>query len=143
MTRPLSLLHEDSNVLHIYIVSYYTVGITQHPRNDTFCTGSTALLSCTVYDNSTSNAANNTGWFRVDNPPVQVPSNINNTRNGDVVTSVLTIDNVSLSDNGTEYFCVPSFGIGSYIGAVLVAGMYMNMCSFVCTYIRTVCINVC
>ena len=105
----------------------FTIGITQHPRNDTFCVGNTALLSCTVYDNSTSNAADNTGWvkFRGDDPPVLISSNmINNTRNGDVVTSVLTIDNVSLSDNGTEYFCSPTFGIRSYNGAVLVAGTH-------------------
>ena len=105
---------------------FLTIGITQHPRNDTFCTGSTASLSCTVYDNSTINAADNTGWFRSrgDNPPLPILDMINNTRNGDVVTSVLTIDNVSLSDNGTEYFCSPSFGIRSYIGAVLVAGTH-------------------
>ena len=87
------------------------------------------MLSCTVYDNSTNDAANNIAWFRVDNPPVGIPSTmINNTRNGDVVTSVLTIDNVSLSDNGTEYFCLPVIFITSYIGTVLVAGIYMNIC---------------
>ena len=87
------------------------------------------MLSCTVYDNTTNNAADNTVWFRSrsDNPPVLIPSNmINNTRNGDVVTSVLTIDNVSLSDNGTEYFCSPSFGIRSYLGTVLVAGIHIH-----------------
>ena len=81
------------------------------------------MLSCTVYDNSTNNGADSTGWFREDNPPVLISSNmINNTRNGDVVTSVLTIDNVSLNDNGAEYFCFPAFGIRSYIGAILIAG---------------------
>ena len=115
-------------MLHVYVYSNFLY-IGQHPRNDTFCAGSTALLSCTVYDNTTNNGANNTGWFREDNPPVLISSNmINNTRNGDVVTSVLTIDNVSLNDNGTEYFCSPSFGIRSYIGAILVAGM--------CTYVH-------
>ena len=95
------------------------------------------MLSCTVYDNSTSNAADSTGWFRMDNPPVGIPFNmINNTRNSDVVTSVLTIDNVSLSDNGTEYLCLPAILIVSYIGAVLVAGMYMNICMY--TYVSYV-----
>ena len=85
------------------------------------------MLNCTVYDNTTNDAADSTGWFRSDNPPVVISSNmINNTRNGDVVTSVLTIDNVSLSDNGTEYFCVPAFGVGSYIGTVLVAGIHIH-----------------
>ena len=82
------------------------------------------MLSCTVYDNATNNAASSTVWFRMNNPPVGISSSmINNTRNGDVVTSVLTIDNVSLSDNGTEYFCAPTFGITSYTGTVLVAGI--------------------
>ena len=103
------------------------------------------MLSCTVYDNTTNNAADNTDWFKVDEPPVGIPSTmINNTRNGDVVTSVLTIDNVSLNDNGTEYFCLPSFGmIVSYNGATLIAGTYiyvrmyvgMNICNFVCMHI--------
>ena len=116
----------------MYIYSNFLY-IGQHPRNDTFCTGSTSLLSCTVYDNTTSNAADNTVWFKVDDPPVGISlTMINNTRNGDVVTSVLTIDNVSLNDNGTEYFCSPSFGIRSYVGAILVAGT--------CTYVR---INIC
>ena len=120
---------------------FLTTGM--HPRNDTFCVGSTVLLSCTVYDNTTNNAASSTVWFKEDNPPVVISSNmINNTRNGDVVSSVLTIDNVSLS---TEYFCLPTIGIRSYIGTVLVTGMCtyvhigMTISNFVCTYI---CINV-
>ena len=85
------------------------------------------MLSCVVFDNDTNSAANNTGWFRVANPPVSISSNmINNTRNGDVVTSVLTIENVSLNDNGTGYFCSPSFGIRSYVGVIsVIAGMCM------------------
>ena len=111
-----------------YVVhKFLYIDITQHPRNDTFCAGSTALLSCTVYDNTTSNGANSTVWFRVDNPPVLISSNINNTRNGDIVTSILIIDNVSLNDNGTEYFCVPTFGIRSYVGTILIAGTYVCM----------------
>ena len=87
------------------------------------------MLSCTVYDNSTNNAADSTGWLREDkdNPSVGIPSTmINNTRNGDVVTSVLTIGNVSLNDNGTEYLCFPSRGIESYIGTILVAGTHVH-----------------
>ena len=115
--------------VHSYCSMFLTTGV--HPRNDTFCTGSTVLLSCTIYDNTNNNAADNTNWFREDNPPVGIPSTmINNTRNDDVVTSVLTIDNVTLNDNGTEYFCSPSFGNRSYVGAILIAGtcicMYMH-----------------
>ena len=91
------------------------------------------MLSCVVFDNSTSSAANSTGWFRDVNPnPVAVPSNmISNTRNGDVVTSVLTIEDVTLNDNGTEYFCSPSFGIRSYVGVIsVITGI---VCIYVCT----------
>ena len=99
------------------------------------------MLSCTVYDNTTSNAADNTNWFKVDDLPVGIPSNmINNTRNGDVVTSVLTIDNVSLNDNGTEYFCSPLFAIRSYTGTLLIAGT----CTYVHRYeIFCTCISIC
>ena len=91
------------------------------------------MLSCVVFDNSTNDVADNTGWFRDDNPPVGVPSNmINNTRNGDVVISVLTIENVSLNDDGTGYFCFPSFAIRSYVGVISVMA---GMCIYKYVYI--------
>ena len=83
------------------------------------------MLSCVIFDNSTSNSADTTNWFINDNPraPTAVSSDMTgNTRDGDVVTSVLTIENVSLIDNGTEYFCSPAFGIRSYVGMISVAG---------------------
>ena len=78
------------------------------------------MLSCVVFNNDTNIAANTTGWFRIANPPVGISSNINNTRNGDVVTSVLTVVNVSLNDDGTGYLCSPTFGIRSYVGVISV-----------------------
>ena len=81
------------------------------------------MLSCVVFDNSTSNSADTTSWFINNNPPAAVPpSMINNTRDGDVVTSVLTIESVSLNDNDTGYLCSPSLRIESYVGVILVAG---------------------
>ena len=75
-------------------------------------------MSCVIFDNSTSNAANTTAWFTDDNPPAAVPDNmISNTRDGDVVTSVLTIESVSL--NVTEYWKtdhVRTFGQLLFIG---------------------------
>ena len=82
-------------------------------------------MSCVVFDNTTNNAVDYTSWFTDDNPPAQVSSNmIHNTRDGDVVTSVLTIESVSLNDNGDGYFCVPSFPIASNLGVISVAGEY-------------------
>ena len=81
------------------------------------------MLGCVVYGSSINNGADTTGWFTNDNSPAAVPSNmISNTRDGYVVTSVLTIENVSLNDNGTGYFCFPSFGITSNVGVISVAG---------------------
>ena len=119
------------------VTSYYYLGITQHPGNDTYCEGSNAVLSCVVFDNSTNNAADNTVWFRNGNPPTAVSSSsmINNTRDGDVVTSVLIIESVSLNDNGTGYFCLPAFGIdNSYIGVISVAGEIRYVCTYLHLY---------
>ena len=114
--------------------------LVQHPSNDTYCEGSNAVLSCVVFD--TSNFADTTSWFTNDNPPVRVPDNIiNNTRDGDVVTSVLTIESVSLNDNGNGYFCFPIFGIESSVGVISVAGEYEHL--FVHTYIHTFMYHVC
>ena len=88
-------------------------------------------MSCVIFDNSTNNAADTTSWFRDSNPPAVVLSNmINNIRDGDVVTSVLTIENVSLNDNGNGYFCSPAFGIGSDVGVISVAGEYKWLYSY-------------
>ena len=81
-----------------------------------------------MFDNSTNNAADTTSWFRDGNIPVRVPDNmINNTRDGDVVTSVLTIENVSLNDNGNGYLCVPAFPLASEVGVISVAGEYEEL----------------
>ena len=92
-------------------------------------------MSCVVFDNSTNNAANTTGWF-TDNPSAAAVSSnmINNTRDGDVVTSVLTIENVSLNDNGNGYYCFPSFLIVSNVGVISVAGENEHL--FVHTYVQ-------
>ena len=82
-------------------------------------------MGCIIFDNSTNNAADATGWFIITNFAIAVPySMINNTRDANVVISVLTIENVSLNDNGNGYLCSPSFGIGSDVGVISVAGEY-------------------
>ena len=123
----------QQNLLYVTnLVRIYFLVITLHPTSDTFCEGSNAVLSCAVFDNSTNNA-DTTGWFN-HNTGVAVPHNmINNTRDGDIVTSVLTIESVSLNDNGTGYFCVPSFPIASYVGKISVAGEYEHLYVCICT----------
>ena len=112
-----------------------TLFLAQHPTNTKVCEGSNAVLSCVVFDNSTNNVADTTGWF-TGNPPAQVSFNmINNTRDGDVVTSVLTIESVSLNDNGNGYFCAPAFGVSSDVGVISVAGEYEHLHVFMYLYV--------
>ena len=107
-------------VIYAYCVLKLLYILVQHPSIDTYCEGSNALLSCVIFDNTATNAADTTSWFTNDNPPAAVLDSymINNTRDGDVVTSVLTIESVSLNDNGNGYFCSPSFGIRSNVGVI-------------------------
>ena len=44
-----------------------------------------------------------------------------------MVTSVLTIESVSLNDNGNGYFCEPVRSTDSFVGTVLVIGGYMQV----------------
>ena len=82
------------------------------------------MLSCVVFDNSINDVANTTGWFNGNNGAAVSSNMISNTRDGDVVTSVLTIESVSLNDNGTGYLCNPSLRTESNVGVILVAGEY-------------------
>ena len=102
---------------------FFVLGITQHPANDTYCEGSNAVLSCVVFDNSTSGAVS---WFDDDDGAVDV-SMISSSRDGDALTSVLTIESVSSSDNGTGYSCYPTLRIRSYSGVISVAGEYTHI----------------
>ena len=117
------------------------LGYIQHPTNDTFCEGSNAMFNCVVIDNSDNDVASNTGWFRDEDPPglvqptMDMRFTMNNTRDGNVVTSILTIENVSSNDNSTGYFCVPAYGFGSYPGVISVAGEYFYLlCTYKCIY---------
>ena len=106
---------------------HYYLGVTQviqHPVNGTFCEGTTATLSCVIFDNSSTNVANTTSWLNVNTGATVLSANVNNTRNGDVVTSILTFKSVSLSDNGT-YLCEPRRNVESYFGMILVKSEYI------------------
>ena len=123
---------------YAYCLIYsYALFLVQHPTNTKVCEGNNAVMSCVVYDNSTINAADTTGWFTVDNPPAAVSSNmISNTRDGDVVTSVLTIESVSLNDNGNGYLCVPSLRTVSNVGVISVAGENEQLHVFIYLFVQ-------
>ena len=65
---------------------------------------------------------------------------ISNARDSDVLTSVLTIESVSLNDNGNGYFCSPSFGIGSDVGVISVVGENEHLHVFMYLYVASYCI---
>ena len=46
----------------------------------------------------------------------------NNSRDGDMVTSILTILNVSVYINDTGYFCRPRLGVDSSVAVITVIG---------------------
>ena len=115
--------------------------IIQHPANDTYCEGTDSKLRCVIFDNTTASVADNTGWINADTLGPVAGEMISNTRDGDVLTSELTLENVLLSDNGARYFCVPKFGLMSFVGMISVIGKciyFMLMCTlnksmYVCT----------
>ena len=100
-----------------------SVVIIQQPANDTYCEGTDAKLSCVIFDNTTTNAADTTVWINADTLVLVAGEMISNTRDDDVVTSVLTIESVSFNnDSGTQYFCSPRRDVDSFVGVISVIG---------------------
>ena len=98
----------------------YYLGVVQHPANDTVCKGTNATLNCTIFDNSTDGIANSTSW--VNNATERTIAGsmmVKNSRDGDIVTSVLII--MDVSDNST-YFCRPSHRTMSSVAVITVIG---------------------
>ena len=115
--------------MKLFFFFYTFLDITQHPANDTYCEGTNAVLSCVIFDTSPDDVADSSGWFINTDPPGALLSNmISNSRDADVVTSVLTIESVSLNDNGDGYSCYPTLNIRSYSGVISVAGEYTHTC---------------
>ena len=100
----------------------YYLEFLQEPANSTFCEGTDATLTCTIFDNSTANVANTTRWIN-DTDGGNIPSEmVSNSRDGDIVTSILTIPNVALYINNTGYSCRPSFQERSSVAVLTVIG---------------------
>ena len=83
-------------------------------------------MTCTIFDNSTERIASNTGWVNFTSGG-RIESNMNtsvsNSRHDDdMVTSTLTIVNVSVYVNNTEYFCRPSSDNYSSVAVITVLG---------------------
>ena len=110
--------------------------VIQHPANDTFCEGSKAVLSCVIFDNSTDDDADGTVWIYASSLDIVSNAMINNSRFHDVVTSTLTMETVSLDDNGIGCFCAPTFSVRSYTGVISVAGIHKHyLPMYACMYV--------
>ena len=100
---------------------YILLEIVQHPANATFCEGTNATLNCTIFDNSTTGVADNTIWFNVINGArIQLVGN--NIRDGDIVTSILPILDISVYINNTKYLCQPRLGTKSSVAVITIIG---------------------
>ena len=99
------------------------------------------MLSCVVFDNNANDAANRTNWAMDTTDPVNIQPDIDmrfmveNTRDGNVVTSVLTIESVSSSDNGTGYFCFVTLDDRSFNGMVSVTGEYVQYVNYYTVFV--------
>ena len=98
-----------------------TLEVVQNPVNATFCEGTDATLNCTIFDNSTTGVADNTIWFNVTNK-ARIQLVDNNVRDGDIVTSILPIMDISVYINNTKYLCQPKLETASYVAVITVIG---------------------
>ena len=105
----------------------YYLEVVQDPANATFCEGTDATLTCTIFDNSTDRIANDTSWVNYTSG-ARIISNmhmntlVSNSRHGNMVNSMLTIVNVSVYANNTEYLCEPKFRIVSSVAVIMIIG---------------------
>ena len=104
------------------IYSVYYLEIVQKPVDDTFCEGTDATLNCTIFDNSTERIANNAFWSNLTSNG-NIPDDLfSNNRDGDYVTSLLTIIDVSLYENNTNYICRAGSEVQSSAAVIIVIG---------------------
>ena len=88
--------------------------IIRSPVNQSTCAGGTVYFTCVVM--FTSGSPGPAIWFtnNANNDASRLPGHIksddSNGRSAPAnVTTVLTVTNVSISDNGTDYFCAQGF----------------------------------
>ena len=107
--------------------------IVQPPQSQSVCEGGTVNFTCVVmFTSGTPSAAS---WF-TENGATDVTTQSGHTRTDDSngcsapanVTTVLTVTNVSISDNGTDYICVQGRNEESDTVFLTVLG------EFLCTY---------
>ena len=116
----------------------FSLVIIQPPQNYSVCEGGTVDFTCIVMFTSGAPAAST--WF-TDNGNIDAITQPGHTRTDDSngrpapanVTTVLTVTNVSIGDNGTDYICVQGINERSDSVFLTVLG---ECCINVCTYIH-------
>ena len=80
------------------------------------------MLTCIIFDNSTNRIADNAGWFNLSSKAGISQDIVNNSRVGDMVTSILPVMNVSAGINNTKYICEAKFSVMSSVAIITVIG---------------------
>ena len=99
----------------MYVHANLCIAIIQSPQNQSACEGGTVHFVCVVmYPNGSTPGSPlwfNTNGGSVIQPPDVTATDDSNGRSAPAnVTSVLTVTNVHISDNGDGYIC--AFGVG-------------------------------
>ena len=95
----------------MYVPFCYYIVITTQPVNSTVCVGESASFTCVV-DRNGGVPITATGWQIFDIAFISVIGRYRHmtsaTINGDIITDVLTVSDVMLSDDGAQYRCRPT-----------------------------------
>ena len=126
--------HASKNIVSVciqIIMMFYSV-IIQPPQNQSVCEQETVHFTCVVMFASGA-ALGSASWFtdngNVDALTLQgyIATNDVNERLAPAnITNVLTVTNVSISDNGRDYICAQGFGISSDAVFLTVLGELMK-----------------
>ena len=123
---------------------YVHVVIIRSPVNQSACKGETVDFTCVVMFTSRTPSAASWITENGNTDAIMLPGHTrtddSNGRSAPAnVTTVLTVINVSISDNGTDYFCAQGFSQRSDIVFLTVFGefynAYMRTSMYVCAYI--------
>ena len=120
----------------MYVCVLTCTVIIRSPVNQSACVGESVNFTCVVMFTSSTPSA--TSWF-TENGNVDAIALPDHTRIDDSngrsapanVTTVLTVTNVSISDNGADYICVQGFNVRSDTVFLTVFGEFHK------TYVRT------
>ena len=103
-----AILYYSCNNVHVPFC--YCIVIATQPVNSTVCVGEGASFTCVV-DRDGGVPVTAAGWQLFDVAFIPVVGRdrhmTNATMNGDIITDVLTVSDVLLSDDGAQYRCRP------------------------------------